>query len=92
MLLREVKRTLMSSTRTKMGALLIKPALKKTLKSFDASQYGGAPMLGLKGLVVKMHGSSKAVEVKNSIIQCMDFSRQDLNEKISRQFMAGTAE
>ncbi len=49
-------------------------------------------MLGLKGLVVKMHGSSKAVEVKNSIIQCMDFSRQDLNEKISRQFMAGTAE
>ena len=36
-----------------MGALLVKPALKKTLKSFDASEYGGAPLLGLKGLVVK---------------------------------------
>ena len=92
MLLREVKRTLMRSPRTKMGALLIKPALKKTLKSFDASQYGGAPMLGLKGLVVKMHGSSRAGEVRNSIIQCMDFSRQNLNEKISRQFAAGNEE
>ena len=37
----------------------IKPALKKTLKSFDASEYGGAPLLGLKGLVVKTHGSCK---------------------------------
>ncbi len=91
MLLGQVKKTLKSSARTKMGALLIKPALKKTLKSFDASQYGGAPMLGLKGLVVKMHGSSKAGEVKNSIIQCCDFFRQDINGKMSSQFAAGQA-
>lgn len=39
---------------------MIKPALKQTLKSFDASQYGGAPLLGLNGLVVKTHGSAKA--------------------------------
>ena len=43
----------MTSLRSKIGALLVKPALKETLKSFDASEYGGAPLLGLKGLVVK---------------------------------------
>ena len=59
-----IKKGMMSSLRSKIGALLIKPALKSTLKSFDASQYGGAPLLGLKGLVVKTHGSSKANEVK----------------------------
>ena len=37
----------------------MKPALKQTLKAFDLEQYGGAPMLGLKGLVVKTHGSDK---------------------------------
>ena len=77
-----IKQGLMSSLRTKLGALLIKPALKTTLKSFDASQYGGAPLLGLKGLVVKTHGNSKANEVKNSIIQCISFKEQAINEKI----------
>lgn len=78
-----VKKGLMSSLRSKIGALLIKPALKATLKSFDASQYGGAPLLGLKGLVVKTHGSSTANEVKNSIIQCISFKEQAINERIS---------
>ena len=77
-----VKKGLMSDLRSKIGALLIKPALKRTLKSFDASQYGGAPLLGLKGLVVKTHGSSKANEVKNSIIQCISFKEQAIGEKI----------
>ena len=72
-----VKKGLMSNLRSKIGALLIKPALKSTLKSFDASQYGGAPLLGLKGLVVKTHGSSKAKEVKNSIIQCISFKENE---------------
>ncbi len=71
----------MTSLRSKIGALLVKPALKETLKSFDASQYGGAPLLGLNGLVVKSHGSSNAVEIKNSIIQCVQFKQQKINEK-----------
>lgn len=91
MLLSQVKKTMLSSVRTKIGALLIKPALKKTLKGFDASQYGGAPMLGLKGLVVKAHGSSNASEVKHSVIQCVNFSKQKINEKISRQFSSAAA-
>lgn len=81
-LLSKVKEGLMSSLRSKIGALLIKPALKQTLKSFDASQYGGAPLLGLNGLVVKTHGSAKAIDVKNSILQCVTFKQQDINGKI----------
>ena len=77
-----VKQGMMRSTRSKIGALLVKPALKETLKAFDASQYGGAPLLGLKGLVVKTHGNSKALEVKNSILQCLTFQEQKINEKI----------
>ena len=72
-LISKVKEGMMTTLRSKIGALLVKPALKSTLKSFDSSQYGGAPLLGLRGLVVKCHGSSKANEVKNSIIQCISF-------------------
>ena len=79
-----IKKGMISSLRSKIGALLIKPALKSTLKSFDASQYGGARLLGLKGLVVKTHGSSKANEVKNSIIQCIAFKEQAISEKIGQ--------
>lgn len=81
-LIRKVKQGMMTSLRSKIGALLVKPALKETLKSFDASEHGGAPLLGLNGLVVKTHGSSKAKEVSNSIIQCVTFKEQNINEKI----------
>lgn len=77
-----VKGGMMSTLRSKIGALLVKPALRETLKSFDGSQYGGAPLLGLKGLVVKTHGNSKRTEVRNSIIQCVTFKEQDINGKI----------
>ncbi|MDE5866297.1 MAG: phosphate acyltransferase PlsX, partial [Lachnospiraceae bacterium] len=55
-LINKVKAGMMTTLRSKIGALLVKPALKKTLKAFDLEQYGGAPMLGLNGLVVKTHG------------------------------------
>ncbi len=81
-LLDKVKAGMMSTLRSKIGALLVKPALKKTLKAFSMDQYGGAPLLGLKGLVVKTHGSSKSVEIKNSVLQCLLFNRQKINDKI----------
>jgi len=81
----EIKKGMMSSLRAKIGALLVKPALKETLKQFDASEYGGAPLLGLKGLVVKAHGSASAVEIKNAIFQCVEFGKQQVNEKIKEQ-------
>ncbi len=84
-LIHKVKEGMLGSLRSKIGALLVKPALKETLKSFDASQYGGAPLLGLNGLVVKSHGSSKALEIKNSIVQCVQFKQQKINEKIKEK-------
>ncbi len=83
-LISKVKAGMMASLRSKIGALLVKPALKTTLKSFDASEYGGAPLLGLNGLVVKTHGSSKAKEIKNTLIQCVTFKEQNINEKIKQ--------
>lgn len=80
-----IKDGMMSSTRTKIGGLLVKPALKDTLKMFDASEYGGAPLLGLNGLVVKMHGNSKAKEVRIAIGQCVTFMEQGINDKIREQ-------
>ncbi len=82
-LIRKIKQGLMSTFRSKIGALLIKPALKKTMKAFDVEEYGGAPLLGLKGLVVKTHGSSKANEIKNTVLQCVSFCDTGVNEKIA---------
>ncbi len=81
-LTKKIKEGLMSTTKSKIGALLSKSALKNTLKDFDYSQYGGAPLLGLKGLVVKTHGSSKSNEIRNSILQCVTFTEQKIKEKI----------
>ena len=54
-LLKKMKQGMMTDLRSKIGGLLVKPALKNVMKDFDASEYGGAPMLGLNGLVVKTH-------------------------------------
>ena len=84
-LIKKVKAGMMTSLRSKIGALLVKPALKETLKAFSLDVYGGAPLLGLNGLVVKTHGSSKAVEIKNSILQCVTFKEQKINQKIKEK-------
>lgn len=78
-----IKRAAMSNLRSKIGAALLKPALKEALQSFDASRYGGAPMLGLRGLVVKVHGNAKASEVCNAVLQCETFERQHVLQSIA---------
>lgn len=88
-LMSKIKGGMMKNTRSKMGALLIKPALKETLKEFDTTKHGGAPLLGLKGLVVKTHGSASSVEIKNAIFQCVDFKQQQINEKIAEHINEG---
>ena len=77
-----LKKGLMSSTRTKLGALLVKPALKGLKNQFDTSSQGGAPLLGLKGLVVKAHGNSSSKEIEIALKQCISFKKQKINEKI----------
>ncbi len=78
---------LKSTTLSKIGALFVKSAVKDTLKSFDASDYGGAPLLGLNGLVVKTHGNAKMKEIRNSIMQCVIFKEQQINEKIKERII-----
>ncbi len=87
-----IKKGMMSTLRSKIGAALALPSLKSTLKAFDSSQYGGAPLLGLNGLVVKTHGSSTAKEITNSIFQCITFREQDINGKIKENITSSSKE
>ena len=82
-----IKRGLMSTLKSKIGAALALPALTKPLKDCDASEYGGAPLLGLNGLVVKTHGSSKAKEITNSIYQCVTFREENINGIIKERIV-----
>lgn len=82
-MLKVVKDSLMATTLSKIGAMLIKKELKKSMKTFSVEEYGGAPMLGLNHLVVKTHGNSKAPEIRNTILQCEIAVREDLTNKIA---------
>jgi glycerol-3-phosphate acyltransferase PlsX len=86
-LLHKIKAGMTSTLRSKIGALLVKPALKSTLKEFDASEYGGAPFLGLQSLVVKTHGNSTAKEICNAIFQCKKFQEERMNEKFKEMLL-----
>ncbi len=62
----------------KLGALLIKPALKSLKKSVDPAEYGGALLLGVKAPVVICHGSSKAKAIKNAVGVAVEFAKNDV--------------
>lgn len=64
-----LKEELMKSPIRKLGALLIKSGIRSFKKRFDYSEYGGAPFLGVKGVVIKAHGSSNSKAIKNAIRQ-----------------------
>ncbi len=91
-LVHELKKGMLTSLRSKVGALLVKPAMKETMKAFDASEYGGAPMLGLKGLVVKMHGNATAKEVQNAMVQCATFNEQKICGQIGAAMQSAEEE
>ena len=73
LMLGTIKKSFMKSLKTKIGALLVKQSLKEELKPFDSHEYGGAPILGLKGLVMKTHGNATEQEFMNTILQCVDY-------------------
>ncbi len=83
MMLKTIKGALMGSFTGKLGGLLIKPSLKGVMKTFDATEYGGAPLLGLNGLVVKVHGNATSKEVANAIRQCETFKQQNISQRIA---------
>lgn len=84
MLLTEISGALRhSGLPTLLGAALIKGSLKRTLQRFDAKAAGGAPILGLNGLVVKVHGNTDGTEVTAAVRQAADFVRSGIVQKIS---------
>ncbi|MEP6800871.1 MAG: phosphate acyltransferase PlsX [Acidobacteriota bacterium] len=74
----EIKKTLQASV----GFLLSRSAFRSFKTRLDYSEYGGAPLLGVKGCVIICHGRSSAKAVKNAIRLAAEFSRQNLAEKI----------
>lgn len=81
MLREEIKRTLQASV----GFLLSKSAFRRFKQRIDYSEYGGAPLLGVKGCVIICHGRSSAKAIKNAIRFAAEFSRQSLAERIQAQ-------
>ena len=85
-LLSQIKSSLKSNLLGMIGGLLIKPSLKGLIKTFSSKEDGGAPLLGLRGLVVKAHGNSTGVQMKNALLQCETFYNSGLKERIEDAF------
>ncbi len=78
MVLRELKRRFLADTKSKLGALLLKDQLSSIKKEFNYAEYGGAPILGVRGALLKMHGSSDALAVKQTILKAIPYVEQDV--------------
>lgn len=83
-----LKQQFTSDLRSKIGALLLKPGLRKFKRSFDYSEHGGAPLLGINGIFVKCHGSSKSHAIKNGIYKAVRFVEQDVVNSISNAILS----
>ena len=84
-MLGSIKKSLMSSLKTKIGALLIKPALMGLKDSLDPRTVGGTPLLGTNGAVIKAHGNSRADAFASAIEQCLKFIDTDVIQKIEKE-------
>ncbi|MDF2502763.1 phosphate acyltransferase PlsX [Clostridium sp.] len=80
-----LKKEIMSSTRGKIGGILLKPVFKAFKSRFDYSEYGASPFLGTKEIVLKAHGSSNVKAFKNSIKQAKICSESNFIYKISSE-------
>lgn len=78
-----IKRELTRDFRSRIGALLLRPAFKRAREVLDYTTYGGAPLLGLQGCVVKCHGSSSATAIANGIRQALKFLDNDVTTVIA---------
>ncbi|MDY4519068.1 MAG: phosphate acyltransferase PlsX [Candidatus Spyradocola sp.] len=88
----KLKEGLYSSTRAKVGALLVKPALKGVKNQLDYEQYGGAALLGVTGALVKAHGSSKAHAFACAIRQARSMVEGNVVGIIAQQLKSETAD
>lgn len=80
-----IKSELMADTRSKIGALLVKPAFKRVKKTMDYAEIGGAPLLGVQGAVVKAHGSCNTYAFSSAIRQASTMVRAQVATTIMSQ-------
>jgi glycerol-3-phosphate acyltransferase PlsX len=83
---------LLATFGTRVGYLLSRQAFRRFRKRVDASEYGGAPLVGLNGLCVVGHGRSSAKAVRNAIAMAARFVSQGLVEKLARDVRAAAHE
>jgi len=89
-----LKDEIVKSTMAKIGYLLARPAFNMFKKRVDYAEYGGAPLLGVKGTSIICHGKSSAFAIKNALIEAMQMERIKINEVITRDLedgMSGSA-
>lgn len=86
-ILQVIKRKFTDGVKAKLGAALLIDKLGELKKEFDYSEYGGAPILGVKGPIVKMHGSSSANAVKNTILKGIPFVEERVIETIQNSVL-----
>ena len=86
-----MKEDLMSSLRSKIGALLAMPGMRKFKKRMDYNEQGGAPLLGVDGAVVKAHGSSGELAICNAIRQARTMLEGQVVDKI-REGLSGLSD
>ncbi len=87
-----LKESLQATITRQVGFLLSRRAFSDFKKRLDYSEYGGAPLLGIKGVVIVSHGSSNGNAIKNAIRVAAEFASSKLNEKIERKILAANEE
>lgn len=81
----DLKKEIMSSFKTKVGGILLKPVFSNFKKRFDYREYGGTAFLGVNGICIKAHGSSDARAFKNAIKQSIIFEKNNVLDKIKNE-------
>ena len=81
-LMKTIKDTLMASTKGKLAGALIKSDLSGLKKQFSSDEIGGTPFLGVKGGVIKAHGSSSAYAFQNAIGQAVAYGEADITLRV----------
>lgn len=79
-----IKRELKATAMSKAGAMLARPAFRNIKKRLDYSEYGGAPLLGVRKIVMIGHGSSNSRAIRNAIRSVKEFSEHHAGERIKR--------
>ena len=77
-----IKEKITSTTVRKLGAAAIKPGLKEVAQMMDYAEYGGAPLLGVNGISIICHGSSKARAIVSAIRVAQECVHAQFIEKI----------